>query len=140
MGAGGGCPDDDRGADQRGDRVQPLLEHDGDLADEDVAEDAAADARDRAEDDGGCGGEAVVECFARTSDAEDRESGCVQHVDRPSDPDEERVGKEGDETGAAGDGNVPARLRTSSSIWSLLGVHQRGRQPFRPEHAIAGRA
>jgi hypothetical protein len=48
MGAGGGCPDDDRGADQRGDRVQPLLEHDGDLADEDVAEDAAADARDRA--------------------------------------------------------------------------------------------
>jgi hypothetical protein len=44
MGAGGGCPDDDRGADQRGDRVKPLLEHDGDLADEDVAEDAAADA------------------------------------------------------------------------------------------------
>jgi ribonucleotide monophosphatase NagD (HAD superfamily) len=36
---------------------------------------AAADARDRAEDDGGCGGEAVVECGTRTSDAEERESG-----------------------------------------------------------------
>jgi hypothetical protein len=36
--------------------------------------------------------------------------------------------------------NVPARLRTSSSIWFLLGVHQRGRQSFWSEHAIAGRA
>jgi hypothetical protein len=79
---------------------KPLSEHDGDLANEDVTEDAAADARDRAEDDGGCGGEAVVECCTRTSDAEERESGRVQHVDRPSNPAEERVGKEGDETGA----------------------------------------
>jgi hypothetical protein len=66
VGAGASCSDDDRGADQCGDRVQPLSEHHGDLADEDVAEDAAADAGDRAEDDGGCGGEAVVECFTRT--------------------------------------------------------------------------
>jgi hypothetical protein len=54
----------------------------------------------------GCGGEAVVECCTRTSDAEERESGRVQHVDRPSNPAEERVGKDGDETGAAGDGKV----------------------------------
>src|SRR5512132_3863718 len=60
VGAGASCPDDNRGADQCGDRVQPLSEHDGDLADEDVAEDAAADARDRAEDDGGCGGEPSI--------------------------------------------------------------------------------
>ena len=42
----------------------------------------------------------------RTSDAEERESGRVQHVDRPSNPAEERVGKDGDDTGAAGDGKV----------------------------------
>ena len=46
MGAGASCSDDDRGADQCGDRVKPLSEHDRDLADED----AATDARDRAED------------------------------------------------------------------------------------------
>jgi hypothetical protein len=86
VGAGASCSDDDRGANQNGDRVKPLSEHDGDLADEEVAEDAAADARDRAEDDGGCGGEAVVECGTRTSDAEERQSGRVKHVDRPSNP------------------------------------------------------
>lgn len=48
VGAGASCSDDDGGANQCGDRVKPLSEHDGDLADEDVAEDAAADARDRA--------------------------------------------------------------------------------------------
>jgi hypothetical protein len=46
VGAGASCSDDD----QCGDRVKPLSEHDRDLADEDVAEDAATDARDRAED------------------------------------------------------------------------------------------
>jgi hypothetical protein len=50
VGAGASCSDDDHGADQCGDRVKPLSEHDRDLADEDVAEDAATDARDRAED------------------------------------------------------------------------------------------
>src|SRR5829696_4851130 len=106
VGAGASCSDDDGGADQCGDRVQPLAEHDGDLADKDVAEDAAADARDRAEDDGGCGGEAVVECGTRTSDAEEREAGRVQYVDWPSNPAEERRSKDGDDTGAAGDGKV----------------------------------
>ena len=121
--AGGGCPDDDRGADQCGDRVQPLSEHDGDLADVDVAEDAAADARDRAEDDGGCGGEAVVECLVAPVTQKRSSRACTPAM-----------------TPLSPNANAPARLRTSSSIWFLLGVHQRGRQPFRSEHAIAGRA
>src|SRR3954454_2951673 len=81
-GARPGCADDDRRPDERRDRVEPLPQHDGDLADEDVAHDAAPDAGDRAENHGRGRTDAVVERCARTGDAEEREARGVQQIDR----------------------------------------------------------
>jgi hypothetical protein len=70
-----------RGADQGGDRVEAAAQDDRDLVEEDVAEDAAADAADRPQDDrlrcaeaGGQGGEG-------SGDAEQREAGGVAEVE-----------------------------------------------------------
>ena len=70
--------DHDRGPNQGWDRVEPPAQDGGDLAHEDVAQHAAADAGDRAEDHGVDDTEAMGQRGGRSGDAEQRQAGGIE--------------------------------------------------------------
>jgi len=65
-----GRDDDDRGGDQRRDRIETGAENDGDLAHEDVPQSTTAGARHRFQHDGLHCADVITERLARTRDAE----------------------------------------------------------------------
>ena len=98
--------DDDPSPDQGGNRVEPAAQDGGDLADEDVAQHAAADPGDRAEDHGVDDAEAMGQGGGRAGDAEQRQAGGVKCVDRALEAVDRRVREGRQEPGAGGHGQV----------------------------------
>ena len=100
--------DDDDGAEQGRYGVQLAAQHLRHLAGEDVAQDAAADRGDPADQDRGDGPVADAEGLERARDGEDGQAGGVQDPHEAGDPLDTRVEHEGDHAGDAGRGRAAA--------------------------------
>src|SRR6476469_1455892 len=101
-----GGDDDDRGSDERRNGVEPGAENHRGLAQQDVSQHAAADARDRTEDNSGDGVDMMIERGARAGDAEERETRCVKDEDRTPEPFQLRRGEKRDQTRGPRNGEV----------------------------------
>ena len=114
---------DDAGAGERGDRVELVAQHGRDLAQQHVAQHAAADAGDGAEDGGLHGPEAEVERFAGAGDAEEGEADRVEDRGRCADALERGAGEEAHQRrprrrrpGSASRGTSPAACRSAGRV------------------------
>jgi hypothetical protein len=74
-----------------------------------VAQGAATNSGDRAEDHGLYWSEAELECLAGTGDREEAEAGCVEDGDRAREPVELSAEEERDQGSGSRDGEVASR-------------------------------
>ena len=106
------CPkccghDDDGGAEQGRHGVELAAQHLRHLTGEDVAQDAAADRGDPADQDGGHRAGTDPERLERAGDGEDGQAGGIQDADEAGDALHAGVEHEGDHAGDAGRGDQP---------------------------------
>ena len=100
--SGGVCPNHDGGTSQRGHRVEIVLQHGGDLAEQDIAEHAPSDAGDGAKDDGLRWTKTELDRLGGSRDTEQRQTRGVEDLDDIPDPLQDRPCNERREPGGPG--------------------------------------